>query len=109
MIAEEPVARAVTRGGEGVAAGTTAGAFSMTVTKSASEQLNTALPGAATECPGGSKTNLAISGAANTCPTSTLTLGREQAVRKPRLSLASTEAPKGRKEHRKESALWPAW
>ncbi|XP_036768280.2 Golgi-associated RAB2 interactor protein 4-like [Manis pentadactyla] len=40
----------------------------MVVTKSASEQLNTALAGAATEWPGGRKTNAAISDAANTCP-----------------------------------------
>ncbi|KAK2496267.1 hypothetical protein MC885_008965, partial [Smutsia gigantea] len=39
-----------------------------TVTKSASEQLSTALAGAATECPGGTKTNTATSGAANMCP-----------------------------------------
>ncbi|KAI5939624.1 Protein FAM71A [Manis javanica] len=40
----------------------------MTVTKSASEQLTTALAGAATEWPGGRKTNAVIAGAANTCP-----------------------------------------
>ncbi|KAK2505943.1 hypothetical protein MC885_011154, partial [Smutsia gigantea] len=68
VTAEEPVAKAMTRGAEGVAVGSTAGAFSRTVTKSASEQLSTALAGAATECPGGTKTNTATSGAANMCP-----------------------------------------
>ncbi|KAI5163911.1 Protein Fam71B [Manis pentadactyla] len=70
VTAEEPVARAKTPGAEGVAAGTTAGTFSMTVTESASEQFSTALAGAATECPGGRKINTAIFGAANMCPES---------------------------------------
>ncbi|KAK2501849.1 hypothetical protein MC885_020489 [Smutsia gigantea] len=68
VTAEEPVARAVTRGAQGVAAGKTAGAFSMTVTKSASEQLSTALAGAATESLERTKTNTAISGAVSKCP-----------------------------------------
>ncbi|KAK2501850.1 hypothetical protein MC885_020490 [Smutsia gigantea] len=49
VTAEEPVARAMTRGAQGVAAGTTAGAFSMTVTKSASEQ-NSPSRGSHQEC-----------------------------------------------------------
>ncbi|KAK2502186.1 hypothetical protein MC885_010967 [Smutsia gigantea] len=68
VTAEEPVARAMTPGADGVAAGTMAGAFSMIVT--ASEPLSTALARAATECAGGSKTNTAISGGANMCPES---------------------------------------
>ncbi|KAI5936233.1 Protein FAM71A [Manis javanica] len=58
----------------------------MTVTKSASEQLNTALAGAATEWPGGRKTNAAVSGDANTCPpectaSGSAVLSREDSVR----------------------------
>ncbi|KAK2501852.1 hypothetical protein MC885_020492 [Smutsia gigantea] len=68
VTAEEPVARAMTHGAAGVAVGTVAGALSITVTKSASGQFSTVLAGAATECPGGTKTSTAISGAANMCP-----------------------------------------
>ncbi|KAI5935815.1 FERM, ARHGEF and pleckstrin domain-containing protein 2 [Manis javanica] len=58
----------------------------MTVAKSASEQLNTALAGAATEWPGGRKTNAAVSGDANTCPpectaSGSAVLSREDSVR----------------------------
>lgn len=58
----------------------------MTVTKSASEQLNTALAGAATEWPGGRTTNATVSRDANTCPpectaSGSAVLSREDSVR----------------------------
>ncbi|XP_070253004.1 Golgi-associated RAB2 interactor protein 4 [Myotis yumanensis] len=55
----------------GVAAGTTAGTLSMTITTSAAlEQLSTATAGAAAKGPGGSSTSIAIAGADNMSPKS---------------------------------------
>ncbi|XP_016074699.1 PREDICTED: protein FAM71A [Miniopterus natalensis] len=55
----------------GVAAGTTAGALSMAITKSAApERISMAITGAATKDPGGSNTSIAIAGAANMSPKS---------------------------------------
>ncbi|KAI5279118.1 Methyltransferase Nsun7-Like, partial [Manis pentadactyla] len=105
VTAQEPAARAMTHGAEGVAGDTTAGALTTTATKSALKQLNTTLAGAAAECPGGRKHNPAISGADNTCPTSAPTLRRERAGRQPRLSPASTEVPTGRRESTQEGAI----
>lgn len=105
VTAEEPVARAVTHGADGVAEGTMAGALNMTATKSALKQLTRTLAGAAAECPGGRKNNPTISSVANTCPPSAPTLLREQAGRQLRLSLASTEAPTGRRESTQEGAI----